>query len=706
MESPVLPNFLFNARDSITSPRSAKNSVREFVERRTNPQNSQTRSFDNLDSKPEVDWYTIPADLTLAKSLAKRPKVLDSNGKEINVCSSKEEFSKISLSHEIFAELHPLLNKVWIVLLVVGVLTEGIGYAFCTKLSDIEEYRLTKFFSITLRCEENTPLVVMKAVVSVIGMIIILYLINTARKKIAWEYDIPLKQNLHSESQFCLLMKGVPTGAREAGLEQWIASSLKKDIKVRGFLFVRSPVTLYKAIKAAKRKKQMTKSQKYAEQQNDFDAVSLLTGEFNDGDKEQKPDSSPHNESGRDSVQALLRRPSDSASPDFTGTAIVCFEKKKNRDAVYEFFSKRTNSAETLFQNTKISFELPPAPHNVDWNNIHKSRKYRNTLKIASWITIAIIWSVTLACLWVYYVKLQTEQSLLPFIFILSIIVVLKQIVNGVILLFSKLICFDCKSTREVYKLNLRLFFSYLVFTVSQLACILNNFHNAGWLFTLSSLALFPINLINPLYDLGLYLYRKMVTKFVEWQGSNNRLTQQEANNYYKNPGYNFLDRVSDASLAYYMALSLSLLFPIVIPITFVAYLYGVWIDKFLIVKFYSVPTDESFKRSLKAFRIFTFTFFLQVLGMGYYLGTVITQANKHEEPDKQTENFAKGFIFALIPAVLLYYIIFFRSSKNLRKEYGLNEESLDLTYEGAKDHLFSTYWEHYPYRSNKIKSF
>ena len=691
-------------------------SVKEFIDQhvhshlKTTPRPTHTEIPSTFPSEPQIYWHSIPADLKLAKKAAERQPFKDNAGKELNLRSSVEEISKHSVSYDIYFKLHPLLLKIWMIIIVTSIVTEVLGFLYCTSpdIPDLISFR--EYFSITVRCEESIFLIAMKIAVMTLGSIVILFLIHSIRKQLAQDFDVPLKKNIKSEAQFCLLLKGLPQGTNEKELKGWIASFFSEKIEIRGILFIRSPKTLYQRISMIKKHNSQKGSKSFRSSERDADSVPLMVDERKEDAEEIHRQASYTSGPKLDrEIEEHLKHPSDSNSADFTGAAIVCFESVKDRAQVLEFFTKSKNRAAALFKSNKITFEAPPEPHNVDWANIHRSATVRTISKAAAWFFLILIWGATLGAIYGYYIELAASGDTELFKIMINVlyIICLKQLVDGIIVLFAKLIRFHSAVSREAYKFHLRLIFNYLAFTVSQLAYILNNFQNAGKAFTLSSLALFLIFLVNPLYAFIIYCYRKFRRWRLDKQGDKNNVTQEEAIQYYKNPEFDLLDRVSDISLAYYMALSLSPLFPFVAIITFAVYGFGYAIDKYLILKFYSYPSYQMFRTSIKSYQIFIFTCLLQTLGVSYYLATVLAERNKQaDENEVDIGRFAKGVMIALLPILFIYYMLFYKSSKTLRRECGLKDELPDLPYKAMQESFFSTYWEYYPYRSEKENSF
>jgi len=131
-------------------------------------------------------WSTGVSYLQISNS-RKEPRrdnhLCANTGKEFNHWTSQVEISKHSVSYDIYFNLHPLLLKIWVIIIVTSVVTEVLGFLYCTSpdIPDLISFR--ENFSTTVRREESIFLISMKIAVMTLGSIVNLFLTHSIRNR-------------------------------------------------------------------------------------------------------------------------------------------------------------------------------------------------------------------------------------------------------------------------------------------------------------------------------------------------------------------------------------------------------------------------------------------------------------------------------------------------------------------------------------------
>lgn len=670
-------------------------------------------------SNSNIPWYTIPANLEIAKQKRLTKPLYKGDGSELLNCfSDHQEFAKFSFAYEIYLEMFWLFYGLWIIIGFQAFVGETASYFLC-KDTGIN-FILSHCFNCVKGDSGQSYVKLVKLIMQIFGIIIVKILFNKWKRYLLNKWKPELKYYTYSESKFCLLVRDLPKETSLQSIKEFFEKTLALEtpIKIRGAILVREGDKINQNIKRRK-EYQRRKIQQISQQEGLALCSEKIMEEFSEelsSKKKRRSTTDFHVE-----IQNNLKEPDhEEHLPDFIGCAIVCFETIEMRNKVKEFYKSTQRRYFCLprkksfphFNKANIKIHNLPDPADVIWVNINASKTVQQIKKAILFLILFVMLIIfsALSISLVDWIILSSgnfylEATLFSLQFLFGAIV---RIIGKIA---SQFIAY--KSQNELEKFR----FGYL------LACdiFVFNFSTWGYAFYYEEsktkyyqvpLKIFATMILtNGLFYAQAYLKdfisKHSKRKQIRADGTN-YLTQREAEEYYTRMKLNFLRRTISLFLPLTVAMTLYMVYPIAIPVCFLVQIVFILIDKQLIARYYTLSFESDAELALECYRIFNHLTLLQISAHTIFETVIDLSYWQDKFSDKivpgifvpsQIALIIFGIEMLIYGVVCLPFILF----KTLKKKVVIeNHGHLQNDYEKAAQFFETTYLMSYAYSNNK----
>ena len=697
----------------LTGKDSEDRALREKLENRF--QNRQTLIQNIEESSSVIPWYTIPANIQNAQQKGMtKPLYYKDESKLLHCFSSDEEFAKFSLAYEIYLEIFWLYYGLWIIIGFQAFIGEISSYFFC-------EYKgVNWILSHSFNCDKvSNGLLYVKAVklvLQIVGIMIVKILFNKWKRYLLNKWKPELKYYSYSEKKFCILVQNLPKKTNFQDIKDFFENSLKLQIpvKVRGAILVREGDKINQSIKKRKefqRRKMQRRSyedslspDKSMEEWSDEETLQKVrrnTAEF-------------HSE-----INKILKEPShEEHLEDFTGCAIVCFETIEMRDEVkryYKLSKKRCCCRKVYFPRfgkSKVKIHNLSDPADVIWPNVNTSKTVKKVKQGFLFLVLGfllVIFSGLSASLLDWVTISGGNSSLQVLLFSLQFLFGILVRVVGKIASF--LIPYKSQNELEKFRFGYLLACDLIVFNFSTWGYAYYYEDNKMEYYQVPLKILAIMMLTNSVFYIYTYL-RDWISKYskrkqIKADGTN-FLTQREAEICYRRMKLNFLRRTASLFLPLTVAMTLYMVYPIAILVCFLVQFLFIRVDKQLIARYYTLPSESDAELALECYRVFNRLVIFQICAYALFETIVDLKFWKQTfEKVLLPQIFAPTQIVLMLLSIGMlgyWFFSFLVYMGKMKKPAKPEEQHLHLQndYEKASQYFETTYLMTYVYSNEK----
>ena len=667
----------------------------------------QTLNYTDARNSYTLPWYWVPADLEAAKTKNKtKPLYSLKNGSEklLNFYSPNEDFGKFSLAYETYFDLFDIFNYVWIALAIQTVLAELASYFICkSQENDIFSWILSQSFKCS---EDNGKWIRFIKFVIQFWTIILLNIIlrNAIIRKFKRRY-LELRYNNYSENMFCLLVRNLPKHATIDEIRKYFDTSIctNEYIKVKGMIPIRNNHALISTVDDLKRLARESRAKLGARDSNpDNPRISLEI------DPELIKQRITPFSGNIDETKAI---------PDFSGCAIIYFKTTKMRDAVQLQYERRRRNffrcwqkAPKLpsFQNNELEIQACPEPEHLVWENLNYSDFGRKMKTIGLTLIIIICLLGYCRLSFEFMIKLISKETFFSRAFVFFGQFIAGFILRIIVKVATIYLHFSSELQAQKFRFNFHLLGDILIFNFSAwtYAFVYDDDKQTGWILLKIFAAMVVANIFYYAYAYVRNLIQNLPKRIRIYRDGSNSLTQKEAEEYYTPLKLEFLRRIISLYLPLTLAMTLYMIYPLIVPICYVAQAIFIKIDKHLLARYYRLASEHEAELALKCYKVLVYIIVLQ-LGAHILYDTLAHQNywsqifgmsdDRHLRPELTLLVFITETV--VIPIIPLYYCCCHTTTSQIRRliekrdllnvqEYDKVQPFFETTYCMRSDHL------------------
>lgn len=616
----------------IVSQNSWADSLRKKVEARMKYRDTLSDvDENNLKVSKVIPWYTVPADIEIAKQKAKQKPLYkgDNPSALLNTYSADKEFGKFSLAYEIYFKIISYFNRIWLIIFFQMLVVELAAALMC------QHSQFTWSKSLTFNCVQNyeAPFRIIRLLIHAIGVYHILKYLKTTKENLVFDVEPELKYLAYSEKKFCLLIRGLTKTTSQDEIKEYFEEkfpqSEQNKITVKGMIRVREGVTIQKHISESKRHvlekaDPKMKAVKQQQQQDEEEAQSASSVLITNDLKEELLEVNRRNTMEiKQDIENAIRQDSDS---DFTGCSIVCFETIQMRNYVKRTFKSRRSKCLGLFGSVfipglngrRVEIQTLPEPGKLLWSNLDYSERSRSVKKAFAVILLLL---VILAFCGINLGIVATTDILRqkPQLVIFTLQFVFGLVVRGVGKIAARVVRFKSLTAQEKFQFQYLLICDLFIFNFSPWAYVISNDFQEVHVYTKIFASMMFSNVLFYIYAAAKeYILTRSKRRQVNINGINT-LTQREAEEFFAKPKLSFQRRIISLYLPLTLATTLYMIYPLLIPICFLVQYLFIRIDKHLIARYYGLPRENDAVLAFECIRVFDRMLLLLLSGFALF---------------------------------------------------------------------------------------
>jgi len=537
-------------------------------------------------------------------------------------------------------------------------------------------------------------------------------------KPVRSEFNEKKGAQLYTENQFCIVATNLPDDATESAVAKFFNKlATKRGIqKVKGVLLIHDT----KELSAQKRQK--------------FLAIqSLLKTKTEKREKEAKIKI----EKANLEIQRLEGHLMNNRL--FQNAAIVCFETIESAKSIKKIFHDikkswlkyhwilfvrfflRSYKSEYFMKNNLIVVDEVGEPGDVIFENLWYSKSERKFRKLSAYFLLGVFIALIFLLLCIFNAGKIAEQfnfkdfDLITIInddstaspraqyvdpniqkysgftiYLYSFVIfVLSQALQIVV---NKLTAYQLhpkKSNDQIFQLKAKLTTTFIYYNV-LMNLIRIMFPTVEFLKYVTSLFMniFGFGLLFKFVNIG-YLLKLLKRRSLKKQGNNNTTAQEEANEIFRNPDYDFIAGLVNYAVITNLSITYSGLFPLGLLFGTIAAVCTLVADKFALNQS-AIPPVAGNKLGLHFFRLWEMDALMQMSANIVFIW----------------HYYRNEYLIVFLSAIYLGFYFYF--SNTIRKSEKLKKEERVETarYDDVKHTFMVTFWSRYPYNPDNHKTF
>ena len=324
------------------------------------------------------------------------------------------------------------------------------------------------------------------------------------------------------------------------------------------------------------------------------------------------------------------------------------------------------------FHGQTLQFLELAHPDNVIWENLSCPPLWRRIIRpVASLLLLAVFFIVAVLSVINVAFALKRISTFLPFVTAVGLFLA-QMLFRGLVKACTWLLRFTSTNDKEIFRFGYSLKADILLFGLNTWGYACSPSHS---ILKLVSLLIIPTvsNVLFYVKEFSFHYGKKYLKARQISRNGSNTLTQSEAEELYKPHQFNYLRRVISLHLFLSSAISVSMIYPLIAPLSYLLYVVFVKIDKQLIAKYFGTPQESDIILARKSFRVLNSMFVLQYSSLILFQSVSIPEAAaKILELENLRTVIAPIAVMILlgviIPIVPMYYAFFFQKEAPIRR--------------------------------------